>query len=332
MEERIKERFNEQILQKVMESFAIEADHLSLLDGFESFIYEFDRQEGSFILRIGHSLRRSGNLIRGEVDWINYLYQGGASVAKAIQTENGDLIASVEDGQGGKFLATAFEKAAGQPPGEEQWGAAHYERYGRLIGRMHALTKSYIPANPAWKRPEWDETEMLEAEIWLPESESLVLEKYLNLKSHLDSLPKSDESYGLIHQDAHGGNLYVDDKGRITLFDFDDCCYSWFINDIAIVLFYIVIGVEDQAAFTQEFMSHFLNGYRVENKLDEDLLPEIPSFLKLREIDLYGVIHRSFDVENIDHPWVAMYMENRKFRIENDIPFIDFDFRILTAS
>jgi len=51
--------------------------------------------------------------------------------------------------------------------------------------------------------------------------------------------------------------------------------------------------------------------------------------LKLREIDLYGVIHRSFDVDNLEDPWVAMYMEDRKQRIENDMPYIEFDFTSL---
>jgi Ser/Thr protein kinase RdoA (MazF antagonist) len=299
------------------------------LDGFESFIYEFDRKEQSFILRIGHSLRRSENLIRGEVDWINYLYQDGASVAKAILTVDGELVAPVADGRGGQFLATAFEKAPGKPPNKDQWGEALYGRYGRLLGRMHALAKTYVPTDLAWKRPEWDDPEMLDIERWLPESEFLVRDKYRNLQSHLDNLPKSKESYGLIHQDAHAGNLFVDDKGRITLFDFDDCTYSWLINDIAIVLFYIAMGAKDQAAFTKKFMTHFLTGYRAENHIEGELLKEIPSFLKLREIDLYAVIHRSFDVDNIDHPWVAMFMKDRKEQIENDVPFIDFDFETL---
>jgi Ser/Thr protein kinase RdoA (MazF antagonist) len=329
MEKRIKERFNDHILRQAMHFFEIEDGHIRLLDGFESFIYEFDRHEASFILRIGHSLRRSENLIRGEVDWINYLYQGGASVSRAILTENGDLVAAVEDGQGGRFLATAFEKAPGKPPDKDQWGVALYERYGRLLGRMHALAKTYVPKDLAWKRPEWDEPEMLDIESCLPNSEFLVLDKYRDLKSYLDNLPKSRESYGLIHQDAHVGNLFVDDMGKITLFDFDDCTYSWFINDIAIVLFYIVIGAEDQAAFTEEFLTHFLSGYRAENHLEGKWLIEIPSFLKLREIDLYAVIHRSFDVENIGHPWVARFMKDRKTRIENEIPFIDFDFASL---
>ncbi len=78
-------------------------------------------------------------------------------------------------------------------------------------------------------------------------------------------------------------------------------------------------------------MTHFLSDYRAENQLGEGWLKEIPSFLILREIDLYAVIHRSFDVDNIDHPWVAMYMNNRKTRIENDVPFLNIDFSSLAT-
>jgi len=331
MEKRIKERFNEEILKQAMGAFDIAENQIDLLDGFESFIYEFQRSGNSYILRIGHSLRRPENLIRGEVDWINYLHQGGAGVSQAILAENGELVVPIEDGSGDYFLATAFEKAKGGPPSNEVMGPGFYEDYGRLLGRMHALTKSYKPRKIEWKRFEWDGPELLEINALPQEAESLVIEKYNQLRQYLAELPRSLESYGLIHQDAHLGNLFVDESGEITLFDFDDCAYSWFMNDIAIVLFYSALGNEDIAAYTEDFMTHFLLGYRAENHLDQDWLKEIPYFLKLREIDLYAVIHRSFDVENIDHPWVAMYMENRKQRIEDEVPFIDFDFSTLTT-
>jgi Ser/Thr protein kinase RdoA (MazF antagonist) len=329
MERRIKDRYNQQILEQVMESYGIIEDHIQPLDGFESFIYEFQRADQAYILRISHSLRRNENLIRGEIDWMNYLHRGGACVAKAIRAENGDFVVPVADANGGHFLATAFVKADGKPPTKEMWNPGFFIKYGSVLGRMHSLTKNYTPTNPDWYRPQWDGPEMLDIAGWLPESESLVLEKYLQLKSHLDTLPKSGEFYRLIHQDAHAGNFFVDDNGEFTFFDFDDCAYSWFINDIAIVLFYIVLGVDDQTTFTREFMTNFLHGYRQEVELDAGWLKEIPSFLKLREIDLYAIIHRSFDVDNIDHPWVAMYMEDRKVRIEIDVPFIEFDFESL---
>jgi Ser/Thr protein kinase RdoA (MazF antagonist) len=331
MEKQVKEKYNDDILQAARQRYGITDDQIRLLDGFESFIYEFEQDNQAYILRIGHSHRRSAFLIQGEVDWINYLAGGGASVAQAVLSKNGKLVELIDDQNSGYFLATAFTRASGQHPGKEAWNEALFERYGRLIGKMHALTKNYEPSDPTWKRPEWNDPEMLEVESWLPASESIAVEKFLEVKAHLDTLPKDKETYGLIHQDAHGGNFFVDEVGNITLFDFDDCAYSWLINDIAIVLFYAVMWEKDVPAFTQKFMSHFLRGYRRENQLDAAWLKEIPYFLKLREIDLYAIIHRSFDVNHLEDPWNINFMHNRKHKIENDVPYIDFDFESLAV-
>jgi Ser/Thr protein kinase RdoA (MazF antagonist) len=329
MEKRIKERYNETILHEAMRRYDIAHDQIRLLDGFESFVYEFERGSEAYILRIAHSSRRSEPLIHGEVDWINYLADGGASVPRAILSENGRLVESLDDGNGERFLVTAFVKAKGRPPWEVGWTPGLFETYGQLLGRMHALSKQYTPAESAWKRPQWDDDIMQDVERNLPASEAVAVEKYQALVDYVSTLPKDNESYGLIHYDAHGANLFIDDAGNITLFDFDDCAYSWFIYDIAIVLFYVVMDAEDVPAFTREFMSHFLRGYRRENRLGVRWLREIPHFLKLREIDLYGAIHRSFDVNHIDDWWCARYMQNRKHKIEHNVPYIDFDFESL---
>lgn len=77
MDPKIANRFHDGILQQALQCYNIPADHIESLDGFENFIYRFWRTDGMFILRIGHSERRSPDLIRGEVDWINYLAEGG---------------------------------------------------------------------------------------------------------------------------------------------------------------------------------------------------------------------------------------------------------------
>ena len=113
MENRIKDRYNQQILEQVMESFSITEDNIHMLDGFESFIYEFQQEGQAYILRISHSLRRDENLIWGEIDWINYLHRGGACVAKAITAKSEGYVVPVPDAHGGHFLAAAFVKANG---------------------------------------------------------------------------------------------------------------------------------------------------------------------------------------------------------------------------
>jgi len=331
MDPQIIKRYNDDILSEAMQRYGIRKNEIKLLDGFESFMYEFHRpQDGEFILRVSHSGRRTPQMIAGEVDWINYLARGGANVARAILSNRGKLVEAVDDGHGEQFLATAFIKAQGSPSGETQWTAEFVRHYGQVIGRIHALTKDYTPSQPSWRREEWDAPGNLDIEKWMPPSETTALQKFQELMTHLETLPKDRDSYGLIHQDAHGGNFFVH-QGQITLFDFDDCVYSWFIYDIAMVLFYAAMFKQDMAAFTQAFMRDFLRGYSQENKLDPIWLVELPYFLKLREIDLFAQIHFSFDLEKDNGPWITGYMQGRKERIDAGLPYIDFDWESLAG-
>jgi Ser/Thr protein kinase RdoA (MazF antagonist) len=326
MEKRIKERFSDAVLDEAMQRYGIAKNRIRPLGGFESFIYEFERDSRAYILRIAHSFRRSPSLILGEVNWMNYLADCGASVPRAILSDKGKLVEGIDDGCGGFFLATAFVKADGRPPWEVGWTTDLFEKYGRLLGRVHTLSKRYQPPDVDGRRPQWDDPIMQDIERNLPAAEAIVVDKYRAVMEHVCALPRDTESYGLIHFDAHEANLLVDDDGNITLLDFDDCAYGWFVYDIAVVLFYTVMGKDDISTFTREFMSHFLRGYARENTLDPEWLGEIPAFLKHREIDMYAVIHRSFDVSSLDDPWCQRYMHNRKQRIEQDVPYIDFDF------
>jgi Ser/Thr protein kinase RdoA (MazF antagonist) len=332
MDPKIAACFNDEILNAALLRYNIPSDKIELLDGFESFIYRFQRPDGQFILRIGHSSRRSPNLIRGEVDWINYLAKGGAWVARAVLSEAGNLVEPVDDGQDGEFLCTAFVHAPGKEVRREQIDDRLVINYGRLIGRMHALAKTYRVSNPAWKRYAWDEPPNNTAERQMPAKEALALQKYREVLAHLQSLPREVDGYGMIHQDAHLGNAFVDESQRLTLFDFDDCVYGHFIYDIAMVLFYAANGQPDPAAYTGWFMPLFLSAYRQENRLDPAWLAELPHFMKLREIDLFAAIHFSFqDGSYLDDPWCARYMNGRRERIEGDVPFITYDWASLAC-
>jgi len=325
MEQRIKERFSKSILDQARTAYGIKPEDIQELGGFESYIYEFRRDEEKGILRIAHSIRRSPDQIRGELDWINYLKQGGASVAGALISQNDKWVEEIGDGGEGYFLANAFEKAVGKERRGE-WTDAQLFEYGRLIGLMHKLTTTYQPANPNWKRPECDNPVHLDVEQFIPEDDQKIKQIYRDVVKRTQALPKGTANYGLIHQDAHQGNFFIDDTGKITLFDFDDSSYSWFVEDIALVLFYVVMGQEDPATFTNKFLSGFLPGYFSEYDLEGKWFQEVPLFMKRRELDLYAVIHRSFDVENLDDPWCNWYLDGRKERLEKELPYLDFDF------
>jgi len=326
MEERIRTRFTPQILTETAGRYGVTPADLTELDGFESFIYEYSQDDQSFILRIAHSIRRSEALIRGEVDWINYLVSGGVGASQVILSQQGNLVEVIEDGQGGAFLATVFEKAPGITPWDFSYDENLFRSMGITVGQMHRLTKAYQPSDPMAQRPQWDDPIMLVERDWLPESEQPVWEKYAGILDWCRTLQQDEANYGLIHFDVHGGNFFVDGTGTLNLFDFDDCHYNWFANDIAIVLFYMQLGAKDPADFSIEFMGKFMEGYQIENKFDPAWLAQIPIFMKMREIDLYAIIHRSYDVETMDDEWNLRYMDGRKERIEGDVPVVEVDF------
>lgn len=355
MDSRIIQRYSDGILQEAIQRYGIPKDGIKAIDTFESFIYEYEKEGKGYILRIGHSMRKNKALIQGEVDWINYLARGGVSVAQAVPSQSGELVEAIEDEQDGQFLVTAFIRAEGQQPWLAGWSTERYESYGELLGKMHALAVSYQP-NPAWRRPEWDADSFSFIEQYLPVTEIGAHREYQSVLRHIHSLPIEKNCYGLIHQDAHQNNFFIDANGAITLFDFDECAYSWFINDIAIVLFYISMDAEEfgyssLASFTTEFMVHFLQGYSQAFTVEHSWLKEIPTFLKLRELELYAVAHRDFEIAGIDHNsleefihtpgfdannsghmWIANFMHGRKKRIEQGVPFIDYDFESLAEA
>lgn len=323
MEPIIRNRYNERILAEARQRYGIAEDRIKLLDGFESFMFEFEKEGGHFILRLSHSRRRSPDMIRGEVDWINYLSEGGAKVARAVLSEQDELVELIDDNHGGHFLATAFVKAEGGPVWNTKfWKKPFFIEYGRLLGRIHSLSKNYKLPNPAWSRGVWND----ETTRGLPETDdSPVTSRYNELMRHLESLPREKESFGMIHQDAHAGNFFVDEKGRITLFDFDDCITGHFVYDLAMVLFYVVTNRDDAEELGRTFWPPFWQGYCEENRLDSAWLKEIPHFMKLREIDLYTILTEDLTPEE-HNEWMSAFLKNRLERIEKDIPYLSMKF------
>jgi Ser/Thr protein kinase RdoA (MazF antagonist) len=323
----ILERYNDSILKEATDRYGMAKDKVKALGSFESFVYEYELGKKRCILKITHSIRRSAEYIMGELDWLNYLADNGVSVSKALPSKHGNMVEVIKDEDKSYFLATAFKKAKGRFPNKKEWNSALFQRWGRTMGKMHALTKDYKLANSAFKRQEWHEEECLKTNKYIPSSQPIVIKKFRNLIKHLHSLPKDRDSYGLVHNDLHNWNFFINNE-KITVFDFDDCEYNWFANDIAIALFYALRDdstlKHDKPSFARYFMQNFLKGYNKENNIDTYWLAQIPTFLKLREMILYTTLYA--EGADVLDPWSQRFMRNRKHKIENDVPIIDVEF------
>lgn len=327
MERQIHEIFNDEILSLASRKYAMEEGSLKKIGGFENFVFGFTQEGKDYILRITHSSHRNKDMLASELDFVEFLYQNGADVCMPVYSLNNQLVEIIPVDEDNYFLTTAFSKAPGKHLSPEDGCDALYEEWGRSIGKLHRITKNYTPKNSIQKRPLWYEDKIFTHSYeYLPKGHEIIADKLLSLSERLKALPKTKDSFGLMHTDVHSGNFFVD-NGKITIFDFDDSSYQYFISDISIALFYTLLGIEtaeSKLIFSKGFLKAFLKGYEQENYLSPEWISLLPDFLKLREIELYVVIYRSCDMDN-PGPWEANYMKGRKESIENDIPFIGLD-------
>lgn len=193
---------------------------------------------------------------------------------------------------------------------------------------MHRLTQSYQLSNPAFKRQEWHEEDQLKARKYLPASEAAVIERADELLAKIHGLPKPKDAFGMLHTDPHHRNFFVDDKGRITLFDFDDCHYNWFVNDFAILLMGAIWGppkeIAEPVSYATHLMTHFFRGYAKENRLDPSWLQYVPDFMMLRDLLNFVIVYQALDVANFKPHQVAMLDEHRRRVLERE-PLVALD-------
>lgn len=305
MEKAVAELLRPEYLAQAAGFWGGTADHLELIGEVENFVYKFRAQDRQLVLRLTHSTHRTPDLVRGELDWIDYLHRHRVNVIRPVLSGSGEFVRTIPASDGSSFIATAFDWAPGDHVRRDsgEWTPELFRSWGRITGMMHARTKDYLPSDPAIRRPSWADDDLLDAERHLPALQEQPRRIAAQYKAWLRELPADRDSYGLIHTDLHLGNFFLH-QGEIIAFDFDDASYYWFIFDIVIPIYYLLIGIpadqkDAQKEFVREFFSNFMAGYEEHNRLDPFWFSTIHRFLRYRDLQLYIFCHKKFDFDNL---------------------------------
>lgn len=320
MERLISKLLTPHILQDALGLFGASSEPCHLISDMENFVFECMRGDKPIILRITPDSHRNFNEIMGELDWIRYLSKNGIAVPQPIRSKQVKLIEEIAL-QASSFFITAFQKIEGKNIIEaEACTPEVYQEWGRIMGKIHHLSKSYIPQKGEWQRSQWFENDIWVNINYYLNGQPKILEKIQAQRKYFSDLPQDVDSYGLIHADFTDVNFFIKD-GRISVFDFDDSEHHWFIYDIAIALFDTLPWLPkqgmDEAHFRAFFWDYFYQGYTSENQLSEFWIKQLPAFMKLRETFLYGVFHKKWDLGHLTD-WQQKMLAKYKYNIEND--------------
>lgn len=259
---------------------------LQLLSLSENATFRATADAHDIVVRVYRPGYHEAAEIRSELAWITALRADAVVPTPAIiPTRNGDLLNEVgQDGAPCRLAAFAFV-----PGIEPQEGAdlpGWFARLGAFHARLHAHAKG-------WRRPEgftrkvWDFESMLGARpLWgdfraalgLDAPGRALLERTARaLKERLAPLTTPD-SFGLIHADLRLANLLADGD-RLTLIDFDDCGFSWFLYDFA-----AAVSFMEESPQVPALRAAWMEGYRTLASLPEDAEAQLDVLVMLRRM------------------------------------------------
>ena len=252
--------------------------------------------EKKYVLRISATGDRTEEDYLAETEFIRYLARNGAPVADVIPSVNGKTVECVEQ-DGKKIYVTLFEYAKGtllSDNGYRYREGAPLEEYfyntGKALGAIHRLSRKYRSVH---RRAAFSDK-------YTPEYiDRLIPDSYADLKQAIcrrlaeyRTLPTDPENYGLVHFDFSDGNYHVDpDTGDITVFDFDNCVYCWYMFDLAHLWTHGVgwYRHERDAKKRMARMDHYfrtvLEGYRSETDIPDETLGKLPLFIDMTIIE-----------------------------------------------
>lgn len=250
------------------------------------------RGEPEYVLRIGGAEDRKAEDYLAEAEFVHYLAEGGAPVVDVIPSINGKLVESFSQ-DGKDYFVMLFSYAKGMlisDNGYRYRDGAPLEEYfyntGKALGAIHRLSKVYKPVNRRFEFFDKYNREYID-ELIPDEYEELKKE----IKEHLElfhGLPVNERVYGLVHFDFSDGNYHIDmNTGDITVFDFDNCMYCWYMFDLANLWihgtgwFQNEPDSEKRMAGMKGYFDTVLDGYRSETDISDEELSKLQLFLDM---------------------------------------------------
>ncbi|WP_108670458.1 phosphotransferase enzyme family protein [Peribacillus acanthi] len=299
----------EKYIKKVTEYFGCNHEQIiPLSSGFQNDVFLYRGVNKEWILRL--SRRRSKEELNSELKFLDELKDFGVTVAGPIHN-------NVIEFENHLFMC-AFEVAKGERvdvTDSRKWNKRMFYNWGKIMGKMHSLSKQF----PKMSRKSWSEHSRQLYRMDEPPVEDFVNRQFFTLQNEVNRYYKNDSVYGLIHNDFHQGNFYVKNN-VITLFDFDDCAYNWFAQDIAASIFHAYWQsqsfLQTEEPFSTYFIDPFFDGYRSEHFLSNTILHQTPIFLQLRDIFLYSLFKKVW-ANNVMEDWQSYTILEIESRIKS---------------
>jgi len=317
-------------LEILLRPYGIDVTGLEFIQCSQNYVYKVCDAIGVKIVRICRGRYRSESEVASELEWVKYLAEQGIKACQPIRSNDGELFHSFEI-EGEVNIVTIFEHAQGVAMDRSLADEATFEKLGYLTGRMHSIASDFEKSGGSLGRPLWKESRLLNEDFknCKPALSKAFLAGVKSLIHDLSVIPKTADCFGLIHADLSFLNLFEDD-GELWIFDFDNCEYGYFVQDLATILWDSIYckelngfaddGLNDRIRPLWEAL---LKGYARISPMKDLNLEHLEKFFLLREAIIYVHFHMTIDLSEVPESFLQG-LEVMRRNVETQSHQIDF--------
>ena len=282
-----------------------EGGSATLINVSENHTFRLDGADGGrAVLRVHRPGYQSRATIESELEWLEALRRDtDLPVPVPLPGRDGRLVQSFGPDLTPRH-AVLFAFEPGQEPDSRSDLGGLFETLGRFAATAHEHASRFAPS-PGFTRQRWTAGAILDGSgpwgDWR-EAPNVAGDTRLQLDALARRLHEDLAVYGtnpgrfgLIHADMRLANLLVEGS-RLTLIDFDDCGFSWFMYDFAAAVSFF----EDSPAIP-ELRRRWLAGYTRVRALSAADIAILDAMVLLRRMALLAFIgsHRETEIARL---------------------------------
>lgn len=254
---------------------------------------------GAWAVRVHRPGYRSAVEVRSEIAWMEALRTEGVATPTAARTADGSPVVAVSTPDGERHVSLLSWEAGA--PLDDDGDPAPWRLVGGLMARLHLH-------GATWRRPPWFTRWSWDADgmvgdaphwgdpaalgTWDDATRDLLHAARDRVRARLDAFGTAPERYGLVHGDLAFANV-LRDRERLTLIDFDDAGWSWYLWELAVVL----APVDGTPAYAPR-RDALVAGYRAVRPLPDEDLAELPTFVMARRLATLGWVFTHAETEH----------------------------------
>jgi len=211
----------ETTLLAMAKNFDKNAVSVKFLTKCRNSIYKVFCPDYAFVLRLTDEQYRTAGQIESELNFQKYLFDNGAAVVKPLQTESGKSCLPFEM-NGSRFWVSAFDYIDGKGWDERSDNSEEiYITIGKALGKIHRLSKGYMPVGVEQRRLWSEAKEFQKAGELFKYYNSGLYDKFKEFMRQMETSEKNEDNFGLTHGDFLSSNYIFNEDNNITVFDFE---------------------------------------------------------------------------------------------------------------